>query len=58
MSARLLSALDAAAHRITTPLCNFKMFGRWHVPGWGYVQLWQWHLCNAVERAMDREAGR
>lgn len=58
MSARLLVKLDLLSHRLLDPVVQFKAFGRWHVPGWGRIQLWQWHLCNAVERAVDREAGR
>lgn len=42
-------AVDTVTHKVTTPYCNAKVRGR-HLPGWGYVQVWQWHLCNGVER--------
>lgn len=50
-----LSALDTASHKALDPYAQAKVLGRWHLPGWGWVQVAQWHLCNATERAIERD---
>jgi hypothetical protein len=50
--ARLLELADTICHKACDWYINAEVFGR-HAPGWGQVQLWQWHLCNAYERAAD-----
>jgi len=49
---RLLDAADTACHRLLDPYINATLRGH-HLPGWGLLQLWQWHLCNAYERAVE-----
>ena len=52
MRRRLLILLDTVLHRLLDGYINRL----W--PGWGLLQLGQWHVCNACERArgMKREA--
>lgn len=45
----LLDRLDRVSHCVLDPVINFKAFGRWHFPGWGLLQVWQWRLCSKVE---------
>ena len=54
MKRRLLELADHLCHRVCDPYINAEVFGR-HLPGWGLLQLWQWHLCNAYEAAADKE---
>lgn len=54
MKLRILVAADIVSHKILDPICQFKILGRWHLPGWGRLQVWQWHLCNWTEREYDR----
>lgn len=53
---RLLGVADRACHKAFDRYIQAKPFGR-HLPGWGHIQLWQWHLCNAYERAAGRARG-
>jgi hypothetical protein len=46
---RLLELADRLSHKVLDPYINAKPLGH-HLPGWGLIQLWQWHLCNAYER--------
>jgi len=41
----LLEKLDSTLHWALDWYINSQH------PGWGTLQLWQWHVCNAYERA-------
>lgn len=42
-----LGALDTFLHRTLDSYIDRQR------PGWGLLQLWQWHVCNAYERRAD-----
>jgi hypothetical protein len=51
MSRRVwLDQADRWCHRTCDWYIDTKPLGH-HLPGWGRLQLWQWYLCNAYERA-------
>lgn len=49
---RLLELADHVCHKMWDPYINAKPFGH-HLPGWGLLQVWQWHLCNYFENSFD-----
>lgn len=55
MKLRTLHAADTIAHRLLDPYINATIRGH-HLPGWGYLQLWQHRLCNAYERTFEENA--
>lgn len=48
LTERALLALDHLLHRTLDGYINRTL------PGWGHLQLWQWHVCNAYESRYDR----
>lgn len=51
MTSRLLEHLDTFLHRALDGYINAQR------PGWGTLQLLQWHICNAYERAAGMDDG-
>lgn len=55
MKVRLLGLADTACHRTCDWYINATVRGR-HLPGWGLLQVGQWHICMAYETAADMAA--
>lgn len=48
MRLRMLGKIDSALHRHLDGYIDRQR------PGWGLLQVWQWRVCNAYERRLDR----
>jgi hypothetical protein len=55
ISVRLLEFADRLSHKTCDRYIQAKPLGP-HLPGWGLLQVAQWHLCNAYERAAGFDA--
>jgi hypothetical protein len=47
MRLKALGVADSVAHRCLDWYINRTL------PGWGLLQVWQWHICNAYESRLD-----
>ena len=43
---------DTLLHFLWDPYINAEVRGH-HLPGWGYLQLWQHNVCTIYERKWD-----
>lgn len=51
MRTRTLWHLDTVLHRTLDWYINRTL------PGWGRIQVWQWHVCLALEERLDAHPG-